>query len=231
MNDPIALGTPKTRQEAYLLDLIGDVVTLDKQICKLHESVLSLGQELPGLANKEMKRAGDEAILALSGEVGKIAQRIAGDAADSERYYARNKAVGFVGAVVLLTALLFGGGGYLYATSMTASHLNAAERDLAKANLLLENANKRVDEKIIELEKNSANEILRNSAAVGWAATANGRLAKAFFDTGGGAIAATCNAKYLEKEVDSEKRTWCYGKRRELFGGEDNKTMSAWRIP
>ncbi|WP_426166316.1 hypothetical protein [Polaromonas sp. DSP2-3-2b2] len=231
MNDPIATGTPKTRQEAYLLDLIGDVVTLDKQICKLHESVLSLGEALPGLANKEMKRAGDQAILALSGQVGTIAQKIAGDAAAVERNNSFVKATVFAIAGLLLCGLLFGGAGLLTAKSFASISVNAAERDLAEANLLLQNEKKRIDEKIVELEKKSADEIARNSAAIGWAATPNGRLAKAFFDTGGGAIAATCNAKYLEKEIDSEKRTWCYAKRHELFGGEDNKLTSAWRIP
>lgn len=231
MNDPIATGTPKTRQEAYLLDLIGDVVTLDKQICKLHESVLSLGQALPDLANKEMKRAGDQAILALSGEVGKIAQRIAGDAADTERYYARNKAVGFVGAVVVLTASLFGGGGYLYATSMTASHLNAAERDLVQANVLLQNANKLTDEKIAELQKNSAIEIANIRATSGWAATPTGKLAKKFFDLGDGGYAAQCtghgNTWKVYTDENNVKR--CIPKRRDLFGGDSKEV--GWKIP
>lgn len=199
------------------------------EIEKLSASAISKASEtFKELANNEMKLAGDSAIAALSGEVGKIAQKIAGDAADSERYYARNKAVGFVGAVVLLTALIFGGTGYLYATSMTASHLNAAERDLAQANLLLGNANKQVDEKTAILKKNYLAEIEGIRDASGWAGSPTGQLAKKFFDLGDGASAATCKSDTWEI-IDIKKDKWCVPKRRDLIGGNTEKF--GWKIP
>jgi len=206
-------------------------VAVPIEISKTETIVSGLRNSLPGLADKEMKRAGDAAIEALAERVAEIANKVAGDAAAVERNKSYYKAVGLVGAIVLLTILISGTSGYFLTRASAALIVKIAEKNLAEANLLLENEKKRVDEKIVELEKRSAAEIARNSAAIGWAATHNGRLAKAFFETGGGVIAATCKAKYLEKEIDSEKKTWCHAKRPELFGGEDNKFMSAWRIP
>lgn len=217
-----------TRLEAVSLEISSSSSTVH-DIEKLSASAIREASEtFKKLANQEMKRAGDAAISSLSGEVGKIAQKIAGDAAATERYYARNKAVGFVAAVMLLTILLFGGGGYLFATSMTASHLNAAERDLAQANLQLENEKKRVDKKIADLEKKSANEIAKIRAASGWAGTPTGQLAKKFFDLGDGVYAATCSSTTWEIR-NTKSGKFCLPKRRDLFGGDD--TLYGWKIP
>jgi hypothetical protein len=48
---------------------------------------------------------------------------------------------------------------------------------------------------------------------------------------GDGKAVATCTGPHLEKEIDSEKKTWCYAKRPELFGGKDNEIKDRWRIP
>lgn len=206
-------------------------VAVPDEISKTETIVSGLRSSLPGLADKEMKRASGAAIEGLAGRVAGIANKIAGDTAADERNKSYIRAVGFLSALLLVEGLVFGGGGYFLTRASAAFIVNIAEKNLAEANLLLENEKKRVDEKIAELEKKSANEIQKNQAAIGWAATPNGRLAKVFFENGGGLIAATCNAKYLEKEIDSKKKTWCHAKRPEFFGGEDNKFTSAWRIP
>lgn len=199
------------------------------EVEELSKSALREASEtFQALANKEMKRAGDAAIEALSGEVGRIAQTVAGDAAAVERYNARTKAVGFVGAVVLLTALIFSGGGFLAAKSVSSVRVNAAEKDLAQANLLLENANKRVDATIAELAKKSADEISKIRAASGWAGTPTGQLAKNFFDIGSGIVAAACKGDTWDI-VETTEGNWCVPKRRDLIGGDSQKY--GWKIP
>jgi hypothetical protein len=206
-------------------------VAVPLEISKTETIVSGLRNSLPGLADKEMKRAGEAAIEALAGRIAGIAHKIAGDTAADERNKSYIRAVGFLSALLLVASLVFGGGGYFLTRASAALIVKIAEKDLAEANLLLENEKKRVDEKIAELETKSAAEIARNNAATGWAATPNGRLAKAFFDMGDGKAVATCGGTYLEKQIDSEKKTWCYAKRPELFGGKDNEVKDRWRIP
>lgn len=200
-------------------------------ISKTETIVSGLRNSLPGLADKEMKRAGDAAIEALAERVAEIANKIAGDTAADERNKSYIRALGFLSVLLLVAGLVFGSVGYFLTRASAALIVRIAEKNLAEANLLLENEKKRVDEKIVELEKRSAAEIARNNAAIGWTATPNGRLAKAFFDMGDGKAVATCTGPHLEKEIDSEKKTWCYAKRPELFGGKDNEIKDRWRIP
>jgi hypothetical protein len=206
-------------------------VAVPIEISKTETIVSGLRNSLPNLADKEMKRAGDAAIEALAERVAEIANKVAGDAAAVERNKSYIRAVGFLSALLLVAGLVFGGGGYFLTRASAALIVKIAEKDLADANLLLENEKNRVDEKIVELEKRSAAETAKNSAAIGWAATRNGRLAKAFFDLGDGEAVATCGGTYLEKQIDNEKKTWCYAKRPELFGGKDNEVKDRWRIP
>lgn len=179
-------------------------------------------------ADQEMTRAGNKAVSSLSGEVGEIARKIAGDAAAVERYRARKKAVVFVSAIALLSGLVFGAGGFWAATSLSSSHVNVAERKLAEANLRLVIESKRVDAKIAELKQKSVDEIAKIRAAADWVATPDGQLAKKFFDLGNGVAAATCDSPVWEiRTVQNVK--WCHPKRRDLFGGNDD--MHGWKIP
>lgn len=156
--------------------------------------------------------------------------KVADDSAATERHTAFVKAVAFASAGVLFCGLLFGGGGFLVAKSVSSIRVNTAERDLAEANSKLQKENKRVDEYIADLEKKSAENIAQIRAASGWAGTPNGQLAKAFFETGSGRTAATCKASEVWEIVkDENNEKWCIPKRRDLIGGDDKKY--GWRIP
>lgn len=202
----------------------------------LAKSAISEAYEtFKGLADKEMKRAGEAAISALSGQVGRIAQTVAGDSAAVERHNSLVKASVFASIGVIFCAFIFGGGGFLFAKSLSSSRVTSAERELVQANFQLENEKKRVDEKIVELEeksvgleKKSEDEIAKIRAASGWAGTPTGRLAKKFFDLGTGNQAATCNSDTWEIVEDKNKSKWCIPKRRDLIGGDQ---QPGWKIP
>lgn len=226
MSDVMPPGGPKTRQEAYLLGLIDDVVTLDNQIAKLRESVVGLGEAIPGMADKEMQRAGEAVIATLSGQVGRIAQTVAGDAAAVEKHTAVTKATLVVSVGVLFCALLFGGAGFLAAKSAAAIRVDAAQKDLAEAKKAADQARAELASYQSKADKTAAAEIEKIRVASGWAGTPEGRLAKRFFDVGGEA-AATCNSDTWDV-VQSKEGKWCVPQRRDLLG--DNQRYG-WKIP
>jgi hypothetical protein len=75
-------------------------------------------------------------------------------------------------------------------------------------------------------------EIERLRAASGWAGSLEGRLAKKFFEVGGGANAALCKGMTWEilSDPNDKNVNWCIPKRRDLIGGED-KFNYGWKIP
>ena len=73
---------------------------------------------LPGAANKEMERAGREVITALSEEVGKTAQKVAGNAAAA----AQNESFAFAALVLTGSFVIFFGAGMFLGT-LDASRL------------------------------------------------------------------------------------------------------------
>lgn len=107
-------------------------------------------------------------------DVGKIAQKLAGDAAAVERHNSLVKASVFASIGVIFCAFIFGGGGVLFGESLSSSLVTSAQRELTEANLLLKNEKNRVDEKIAELEEKSAVEIEKIRAASGWLGTNDG---------------------------------------------------------
>lgn len=216
----------KQLTDAVAAQVMGELNTLTLMIDRLNGEIQEKIEAFPGAADKEMKRAGDAAINALSGQVGRIAQTVAGDAAAVERHLAFIKMASVAAAGVLFCGILFGGGGFLAAKSASSIRVDVAEKDLAQANLLLENQKKRVDEKIAELEKKSVDEIAKIRAASGWAGTPAGRLAKQFFDIGSGEAAAKCTGNTWDI-IETIEGKWCSPKRRDLIGGDKH----GWKIP
>lgn len=99
--------SPKTRQEAYLLDLINDVVSLDKEISKVHQSVRGLGEEIPSIADNEVKRAGALYLAEMSGELIRVVKQNSGDANAAER---QKTFAWAAGSLVGLSMFMFGAG-------------------------------------------------------------------------------------------------------------------------
>jgi hypothetical protein len=227
MSAPFEKDSPKTRQEAYLLNLISDVVTLDNELGKLRQDVLNFHEVIPAVADKEMKRAGAVAIESLAGEVGKIARRVAGDAAAVEKHTAFTKAVLVASASVLACAFLFGGGGFLAAKAAAAIRVDAAQKDLAEANKAVDQAKAELASYQAVADKTAAAEIEKIKTASGWAGTPTGRLAKQFFDVGGGLLAANCKGDTWDIVKNKEVK-WCVPKRRDLLG---DSVQYGWKIP
>lgn len=207
---------PRTRQEAYTLDLIGDVVALDKEIQNLRNSFNGFRDEAPKLADKEMKRAGEAALDALSSEVAKIARRVAGDAAAAESHNAFVKACVFATGALLVSGLVFSGGGFVLAKFMGSISVSAAKNEVAD-----------LKQQILDLEKKSKDEIVKIQSGMGWLGTPTGQLAKRFFESGDGAIAAKCKSTFWE--IQKRKNgNFCVPKRRDIFGDSEEP---GWRIP
>jgi hypothetical protein len=190
-----------------------------------------------GLANQEMARAGATAIAALSDQVGKIAQRVAGDAAATERHSALVKAsaLGLMG--MLVCAGLFGGGGYFVGASsmhdevlISREAAKAAETKLASLSV---DTGKAIDENTENLKNQYVAELAKIRAASDWVGTPEGRLAKRFFDLdSGGVTAAKCLGATWNVVTDQKGAKWCVPQRRGFFDfGEDSSQKYGWKIP
>ena len=133
---------------------------------------------------------------------------------------------------VVICAIFFGGGGYLIGQAVNTISISNAKSDLKEAN---ERASAAVDASKIaaaDFEKRLSDEVRKISEAGGWATTAQGRLAKRFFDSGWGVKVATCkdanwNIEKVKKE-NGEIATLCILKPASLFGKEPR---SGWEIP
>lgn len=73
---------------------------------------------------------------------------------------------------------------------------------------------------------NAAIEVIRKEAK--WASTEDGKLAKNFFEKGGGKGAAMCNQPTWDV-VESKSGRWCIPQRRDLIGGDSEKY--GWKLP
>ena len=200
-------------RDALIAETLGDVQKLRDEVKILPEIL----RELPGAVDKEMKRAGAEMISGLSGEVGRIAQRLAGDAVVAER----NRAISMAVLALSVSALIFGGTGYTI-RMLADKWMIVAAREELKA------ANSRADTAIANAEKRASMEIevLRKNS--GWVGTENGRLAKKFFDSGAGKVAAHCDSPVWEI-VETENGKFCVPLRRPIFGG--GPEQYGWKIP
>jgi hypothetical protein len=133
---------------------------------------------------------------------------------------AHNKLMKFSAIALSVTALAAGGAGYVYRMGIDAASVagfkKSAEAAIADANAAVAAA-----------EKSSADEVRAMREASGWAGTAEGLLARRFFSSGAGQIAASCAA---EKWDIKERRDgkYCVPQRRPLVGNDDEY---GWKIP
>ena len=214
--------TPRTRQEAFILDLIGDVVTLDQEIKNLSSSFDNFKNEAPKLADKEMRRASDSAIEALSARVAVIAQRIAGDAAETESRNALVKASVYATASLLVCSLVLGGGGFALGKSISSFRVTAAEKEADS-----------FKKQMLDLEEKSKDEIAKIKAGAGWIGTPSGILAKKFFDSADGETVAQCADKEnweIKNRINKSGKAikYCFVKRKPFMG---DGPETGWVIP
>lgn len=172
---------------------------------------------MPAAADREMQRAGGEVMRALSGEVGRIAQRLAGDAAAAEKAHAISFAATWAAVGVLACAVVFGSVGF-------GIKMLADEANLSNATKQIKAANERVE----EVEKQARDAVDTVKKSIGWMGSPQGQLAKRFFDIGGGDIAARCDAPAWEIMQRADGR-YCVPRRRDLFSNDKNKY--GWKIP
>ena len=163
---------------------------------------------LPAAAEREMDRASKKAIGVMAAEVSQIAKSIAVDAAASER----NTSLGWAGLAVLGCAIIFGGAGFLIKTASVKLELEEAAKQVELAN---SNAQIEID-------------ALRKSA--GWLGTDEGRLARDFFESGAGLVAARCEGEKWDIKKDDAGQQWCIPQTRPLLGWKDSK-LYGWKIP
>lgn len=196
------------------LATLGEALKNAEQIQDATRTVIS---SLPGVADREIKRAGDAALGALSTEVGRIAQRLAGDAAAAEKSHAISFAAKWTVVGVLSCAIVFGSVGYGTRMLVDEVNINAAREAVAAVN-----------EHAAATEKQARDDIEAAKKSIGWMGTQQGQLAKRFFDIGGGDIAARCDSPVWEI-VNGADGKYCIPNRRDLLGGDKNKY--GWKIP
>lgn len=184
---------------------------------KAHGGLAEIVNSLPGAATLEMQRAGAEVMTELAGQVGKIAQQVAGDATAAARNTAFYRAVAGVAAC----ALVFGGTGYALRAGADAINLSTARDRVSEANA-------RADAAVAAAEEKASDEIDAIRKSSGWIGTAQGRLAKKFFDSGAGDIAAKCDSPDWEITERKGGKS-CVPKKRDLLGGNAGK--DGWKIP
>lgn len=146
----------------------------------------------------------------VSDVVSQAAVRISADRVAAER----NKFFWLATAATVICALVFGGTGYTL--RMTSDAVNVSS------------AKERADRSIAAAQQMARDEIETARRNSGWVGTSEGRLAKAFFDSGGGLIAARCNSPVWEV-VETSGGRYCVPKRRDLFSVDDKQY--GWKIP
>lgn len=145
---------------------------------------------------------------------------IAGNAAAAESADAISRAVKWATGGVVACAVVFGGAGYLVRMGSDAVNLSAARGQVSEASA-------RADAAIAAEENKASAEIKEMKASIGWLGTPEGRLARKFFDLGGGVAAAKCESPVWEIVTNDDGR-FCVPKMRNLIG--DDKKYG-WKIP
>lgn len=209
------------QQNARIIELSGHI----KQFCENVPSVIAITESrirlandaLPGIARMEVEKAAAAAIGAMSAQVGRIAQQVASDATAAEKANAFTKAV--MGLV--LSALLFGGAGYLVRAAADSLSLSAARDRISEANI-------RADMAVAEATKQAQEEISAIRVTSGWAGTQEGRLARKFFASDSGKAALTCQNRNWELVVTRDGN-WCVPKRPSLWSSDEEKY--GWKLP
>ena len=189
---------------------------------------------LPGAADKELKRAGDAAIASLATEVGKIAQKIAGDAAEATAADAKKSAAIWQGGMMIGGVLVGSITAYLIAISAYAIKLSTAQEKAIAAELRAEtaeaDAKKRADETIAAISEKSGAAVAAIAARNAWAATAAGRAAHQLAEAGDMGKIAGCSGKGWEKKKDASGVVWCYIPQSEgFFSGTE--LVPQFRVP
>lgn len=118
---------------------------------------------------------------------------------------------------MLVCALIFGGTGYLVRMASDEMNLQTAK---GKVTAAIERAE--------AAEQRAAAQIAALQGSMGWLGSKEGQLAKRFFDSGAGVIAATCNSPAWEVAQGADGK-YCIPKRREIIGWGDEKY--GWKIP
>ena len=179
---------------------------------ELQKKTLDLIERLPGVADKEMERAGEKAITALADQVGYIANKIAGDTAAATAADARSTAAKWQGGMLVVGMLIGVTGTYLAVTGANAMNMSAARDRVAAAEMRAEtaeaDAKKRADDAIAAItEKSGAALAARNA----WAATTAGQVAHKLAEAGDLAKIAGCLGDGWEKRKDEASGAfWCY---------------------
>ena len=202
---------------------------------ELQKKAIAVIERLPGAADKELKRAGDAAISSLSTEVGKIAQRIAGDAAAATAAKAKTEAARWQ-AGALLAGLAVGTiATYLGVSGANAINMSTAREKVAAAELRAEtaeaDAKKRADEAISEITEKSGAAVAAVAARNAWASSAAGQVAHKLAAAGDLAKIAGCTGDGWEKRKDAKSgATWCYIPQKDgIFSG--TTSVPQFRVP
>ena len=242
----------RTPRDALIYDLLGDVGRLDekikslpaalnevleptkKELRNIQGNLLEQLAALPGAADKELKRAGDAAIASLATEVGKIAQKIAGDAAEATAADAKKSAAIWQGGMMIGGVLVGSITAYLIAISAYAIKLSTAQEKAIAAELRAEtaeaDAKKRADETIAAISEKSGAAVAAIAARNAWAATAAGRAAHQLAEAGDMGKIAGCSGKGWEKKKDASGVVWCYIPQSEgFFSGTE--LVPQFRVP
>ena len=189
---------------------------------------------LPGAADKELRRAGDSAIASLSTEIGKIAQKIAGDAAEATAADAKKSAAIWQGGMLIGGVLAGAIAAYLAVTGAHAINMSIAREKVAAAELRAEtaeaDAKKRADETIAAITEKSGAAVAAIAARNAWAATAAGLVAHQLAEAGDLGKIAGCSGKSWEKKKDASGVVWCYIPQSEgFFSGTE--LVPQFRVP
>lgn len=189
----------------------------DKIIKAGNEEIGKHIQNLKGTAEREMAIARDKVIDELAQKVGGMAQQLAGDAAAAEKAHAISFAAKWVSVGVFSCAVVFGGVGYGLRLITDEVNLNTARKAVAAA-----------DERTAAAEKQALDDIEAVKKSIGWVGTVQGQIAKKFFDSGSGQVAASCDSPVWDVVINSDGK-FCVPKRRDLFTGDNSKY--GWKIP
>ena len=242
----------RTPRDALIYDLLGDVGRLDekikslpaalnevleptkKELRNIQGNLLEQLAALPGAADKELKRAGDAAIASLATEVGKIAQKIAGDAAKATAADAKKSAAIWQGGMLIGGVLVGAITAYLAVTGAHAINMSTARERIAAAEARAEtaesDAKKRADETIAAITEKSGAAVAAIAARNAWAATAAGRVAHQLAEAGDLGKIAGCSGKSWEKKKDASGVVWCYIPQSEgFFSGTE--LVPQFRVP
>ena len=182
-----AANSPRTTRDALIYDLLGDVGRLEEKIKSLpatlnnaleptkkelrdiQSNILKQIAALPGAADKEAKRANDAVISSLGKEVGRIAQQIAGNAAEATAAKAKTEAARWQAGALLVGLAVGAIGTYLAVSGAHAINMSTARDRVAAAELRAETAEaeakKRADEAIAEITEKSGAAVAAASAS------------------------------------------------------------------